>query len=97
MPLLSVTPDWKEMPSAVLVILPPNLFNPAAFCVNWLPTVRLAPTAVVNRPELVTSIVEPTVLAPTPLMLSTVPLKSKAPVRVKRLANVVATVPTACV
>ena len=62
-----------------------------------MPTVRLAPTAVVNRPALVTSIVVPTVLAPTPLMLRICPVKSNNPDRVTRLAKVVATEPAFCV
>ena len=101
MSLVKVTPRRNAMPSLVLSILPPKRFAPEPFCVNALPTVRLAPTAVVNRPPLlVTTIVVPTTLAPTPLILSatvfTVP-KLKAPVRFRSPVNVVDTAPKPCV
>ena len=86
-----------ETPAVVLSILPPKRFDPAPSCTKSLPTVRLAPMAVVNRPALVTSIVVPTVLFPTKLILRSCPMKSKAPDRVTRPLNVVDTVPALCV
>ena len=100
MPFCRVTARRKEMPetpAVVLSILPPKRFDPAPSCTKSLPTVRLAPMAVVNRPALVTSIVVPTVLFPTKLILRSCPMKSKAPDRVTRPLNVVDTVPALCV
>ena len=96
MPEASVTPVAKENPSLVLTKLPPKLFDPAPFCINSLPTVRLAPTAVVKRPALATDIVVPTLL-PTPLIVRALPVNANAPLRSNKPLNNVVPVPATCV
>ncbi len=91
--LVRVMAVAKAMPSFVLLMLPPREFVPAPSCVNSVPTVRLAPTAVVKTPALVTSMLPPTAFAPAAPIVRAAPVKSKRPDRLMRPLKVVVPVP----
>ena len=92
---LKVTPLRKliSAPAAVAVMLPPSTLAPAPSCVMLPTTTKLAPVAVVNVPALLTSIVPPTVLLPTPLKVKWLPVKSKLLAKVASPVKVVVPVP----
>ena len=95
--LVSVTPVANEIPSFVLVMLPPILLRPVPFCTKSLPTTKSAPVGarpplyVVKSPAFVTVIVLPIALVPTPLSVRLFPVKANkpaAPVRVIKSVKV---------
>ena len=95
--LVSVTPVANEIPSFVLVMLPPILLRPSPFCTKSLPTTKSAPVGarpplyVVKSPAFVTVIVVAIALVPTPLSVRLFPVKANepaAPVRVIKSVKV---------
>ena len=99
---VNVTPRRNEI-SPAEIMSPPILFRPVPTVPSWMnepPISRFAPLSVVNRPALVTFMsppLEPTIFAPTPLMVRASPVKSNAPVRLTTAANAVTTEPAICV
>ena len=95
MPPASATEPPKAMAVEVVVMSPARLLAPAPFCVKPPVAVMSPAAAVVNWPELVTSMLPPTVAGA--LTVRAAPVKSRLPVRLRAPASVVVPVPACCV